>query len=75
MRALEGDFSAHVHGMSAEPEVRALSIKPFCAERGWSDCALLLASDGVWDMWTYEEVAERLVPKPSSGEQRCPSRP
>jgi len=64
-----GDFYAHHHGVSAEPEIEMFNLNRL-AESGWRAPHLLLATDGIWDMWTYDEVAERLVPaageRPSS---------
>ena len=40
-----------------------LDLDTFLAAKGWASCALLVASDGVWDLWRYEQVAELLVPK------------
>ena len=32
------------------------------AERSWQRVFLLLASDGVWDLWEFDEVAAQLLP-------------
>ena len=60
-----GDFLCHSYGISEAAEVRSVDVGALTQERGWSCCSLLVASDGVWDMWGYEEVAERLVPPAS----------
>ena len=56
-----GDFYAHRHGVICEPEVRALPIASI-TQRGWKDTLMLLASDGVWDLWGFDEVSTELVP-------------
>ena len=55
-----GDFYAHAHGVVWEPEVRTLQLGGL-AEKRWRQSLLLLASDGVWDLWGYDEVAQELV--------------
>jgi serine/threonine protein phosphatase PrpC len=60
-----GDFYAHRHGVICEPEVRALPIASI-AQRGWKDTLMLLASDGVWDLWGFDEVSTELV-SPTNG--------
>ena len=54
-----GDFYAHHHGVSCEPELRMLDLRALHA-RGLARPRLVLASDGLWDLWTLEEVAEQL---------------
>mmetsp|Transcript_2420 Transcript_2420/g.8893 ORF Transcript_2420/g.8893 Transcript_2420/m.8893 type:complete len:532 (+) Transcript_2420:2691-4286(+) len=46
-----GDSFAHQHGVSAEPETRHHFIED-------SDRFMVLASDGVWEFMTNEEVAQ-----------------
>ena len=46
--------------MSSEPEVARLELESL-AHRGWSGVRLLLASDGVWDLWEYGGLAERVT--------------
>ena len=60
-----GDFYAHRHGVICEPEVRALPIASI-TQRGWKDTLMLLASDGVWDLWGFDEVSTELV-SPTNG--------
>ena len=57
-----GDFYAHHHGVICEPEIRVLEAADFAA-RGWQRPHMLLASDGVWDLWSFDEVASGLLPK------------
>ena len=58
-----GDFYAHEYGVTAAPEVRTIPL----AQVRLSHPALLLASDGVWDIWDYDEVAAQLVPATGLG--------
>ncbi len=58
-----GDFYAHSVGVSCIPDVRELELDAVIAEHGWTSCALLLASDGVWDLWKYDEVADLVLPR------------
>lgn len=55
-----GDFYAHHHGVTWEPETRVLPIDRI-AQRKWREPLLMLASDGVWDLWGFDEVAEQLI--------------
>lgn len=54
-----GDFYAHHHGVSCEPELRSLELVALKA-RGLLAPRLVLASDGLWDLWTFAEVARQL---------------
>ena len=54
-----GDFYAHLHGCSCEPELRLHRISELRA-RALVRPRIVLASDGVWDLWTFEEVHEQL---------------
>ena len=56
-----GDFYAHHHGVTHEPELRTLSLRAL-VERRVPFTHLYLASDGVWDLWGFDEFAERLLP-------------
>ncbi len=54
-----GDFYAHHHGVSCEPEITTIDFAELRARR--LVCPrLVLASDGLWDLWTLEEVAAAL---------------
>jgi len=57
-----GDFYAHHHGVSCEPELRTLSLRAL-AEDSVPYGHLYLASDGVWDLWGFDEFADRLLPE------------
>merc|ERR1719231_618144 len=56
-----GDFYAHEHGVIAEPEFRVLEADEL-AGKAWRRPHLLIASDGVWDLWSFDEVAAQLLP-------------
>ena len=47
------------YGVSAEPETRALDVSSI-ERRQWSRPLLLLASDGVWDIWDFDEVCRSI---------------
>ena len=49
-------------GMSPAAQVRTLDLGSLVESHGWRSCALLVASDGVWDLWRFEEVANQLIP-------------
>lgn len=55
-----GDFYAHSWGVSCEAAVRTIDLDAFVGERGWQAPRLLLASDGVWDLYEYAELARRV---------------
>ena len=55
-----GDFYAHHHGVTWEPETSVMPLTQI-AERKWRQPSLMLASDGVWDLWNYNEVVDELV--------------
>jgi len=60
-----GDFYAHHHGVTSEPELRTISL------RALGDAAapyshIYLGSDGVWDLWGFDEFANRLLPPTAS---------
>ena len=55
-----GDFYAHSWGVSCEAEVRSVDLDALVGERGWRAPRLLLASDGVWDLYEYAELARRV---------------
>lgn len=56
---------AHGFGVSCEPEVARLELESLAA-RGWRGVRLLLATDGVWDLWEHGALAERVT---SGGEE------
>jgi len=56
-----GDFYAHHHGVTWEPELRVLESADLL-ELPFHRPHLLLASDGVWDLWAFNDVAAALLP-------------
>ena len=56
---------AHGFGVSCVPEVARLELESLAA-RGWRGVQLLLATDGVWDLWEHGAMAERVT---SGGEE------
>lgn len=69
-----GDADAHANlGLSAEPEIRRGVLDPLkeAGAEGGQDAYLLLATDGVWDHLTEDDVNEcimRVVGKDSNRE-------
>jgi len=54
-----GDYYLHRFGVSWEPEVQVIDLEQVC---GSLRCPVLcLGSDGIWDLWTYDEVFQQLV--------------
>ena len=69
-----GDFHAHTVGVLAEPEVRLIpQLEAMLSEQQWEHSALFLASDGVWDLWRGDEVADKLLPTSGSPSPATPS--
>lgn len=60
-----GDFYHQEYGVRCVPEVRVLQLAaeqpPSAHAPGDAGCVLLLASDGVWDHWTFDAAMEALV--------------
>jgi serine/threonine protein phosphatase PrpC len=50
-----GDGIAHSVGVSSEPEVKEYTLKQ-------EDCFAVIASDGLWEFCSNEEVAQLVVP-------------
>jgi serine/threonine protein phosphatase PrpC len=67
-----GDFYAHSFGVSSEPEIVTINLHTLAADNGWADAALLLASDGIWDLWEYKDVAEAILKaeEPTAGDTK-----
>jgi hypothetical protein len=55
-----GDFYAHRHGLTWQPDVRIMPLTKIMHNK-WQHPLLMLASDGVWDLWGFDEVSEQLV--------------
>ncbi|OQR81587.1 hypothetical protein THRCLA_11598 [Thraustotheca clavata] len=60
-----GDFHLHSYGLSWQPDIVEISLDSIWNE-GTKDVALALATDGVWDVWQYDEFAEFIM---SSGKE------
>ena len=57
-----GDFYHQRYGVTHVPEVVVVDLEEAQpAEPSDGGCVLLLASDGVWDHWTFEAAMERLI--------------
>ena len=54
-----GDFYPHRFGVTWEPEFREVHLTSVGKRCTWP--LLLLASDGIWDIWDFDEVSDRLV--------------
>lgn len=57
-----GDVYMHSFGVSPEPEVHVrdlLELAPL-DPGGTAEAVLVVASDGVWDLWAHEDVARAL---------------
>jgi len=62
-----GDFFPHRYGVTWEPELRVLPLASVGKNCTWP--LLLLASDGIWDIWDFDEVSDRLVAPAASRPQ------
>lgn len=56
-RAL-GDFYAHQFGLTCEPDINVRSIKISTMNNVPFKFTLVVASDGIWDCWKYDDFAE-----------------
>ncbi|KDO21277.1 hypothetical protein SPRG_13576 [Saprolegnia parasitica CBS 223.65] len=61
-----GDFHLHAHGLSWQPDV--LDISLFDDPTSCSDVAIVLATDGVWDVWHYDELAQFVLQTKDEGD-------
>ena len=50
-----GDFIAHTVGVSTDPEVMKFELKP-------DDKFIIIASDGVWEFLSNEDIAKIVWP-------------
>lgn len=55
-----GDFYMQRFGISWRPEVISVDLNEVGADL--ANLTLVVCSDGVWDLWQYEEVFEVLLP-------------
>jgi serine/threonine protein phosphatase PrpC len=56
-----GDFYAHPHGVTAEPATNVVELADDV-----QDASVVVASDGVWDVWQYEAFAAYIAQLKSS---------
>ena len=61
--------SCRVWTVSCVPEVTTLELSSLAASRGWRGARLLLASDGVWDLWELDALAEQVAKGGGAGEE------
>ncbi|KAF0699800.1 Aste57867_9641 [Aphanomyces stellatus] len=57
-----GDFHMHAHGLSFEPDICHVCLDDVA--KGTA-CRLVLATDGVWDVWHYHDAAVFFSPAAS----------
>ena len=57
-----GDFYHQRYGVTWEPEVCLTDVASACEEHGSSSLVLVVASDGVWDHWPFDQAIAELVP-------------
>jgi len=62
-----GDFYMHSFGITWRPEVISVDLAEQCAEL--EHLTLILCSDGVWDLWEYEDVFQAISSPPQRGTQ------
>eukprot|EP00602_Paraphysomonas_sp_CaronLab_P004867 CAMPEP_0185025198 /NCGR_PEP_ID=MMETSP1103-20130426/8250_1 /TAXON_ID=36769 /ORGANISM="Paraphysomonas bandaiensis, Strain Caron Lab Isolate" /LENGTH=429 /DNA_ID=CAMNT_0027558347 /DNA_START=82 /DNA_END=1371 /DNA_ORIENTATION=+ len=64
-----GDFHLHLYGVTHYPEVTSIDLKPIFESLEESNedlssqpyLAVVLASDGIWDNWEYDDVTSFVV--------------
>ena len=62
-----GDFYMHTFGVTWKPEVISVDLAEQCAEL--ENLTLILASDGIWDLWEYEDVFQAISAPPTAAGQ------
>ena len=62
-----GDFYMHTFGVTWRPEVRQVPLAPLCAKL--EHLTLIIASDGVWDSYEYEDVFSEILSPPTTAGQ------
>ena len=55
-----GDYFMQSYGVSHLPEVQCVDLEEITASNT-EPIHLLVASDGVWDCWKYEDIAKKMV--------------
>ena len=62
-----GDFYMHTFGVSWQPEVISVDLAEQCAEL--DHLTLIMCSDGIWDLWEYDEVFQAILSPPERNVQ------
>jgi serine/threonine protein phosphatase PrpC len=68
-RAL-GDFYMQYHGATWEPAVSCIDLFDVVGQLG--DVSLILASDGLWDVWNYKDVLKWPLKAMTKGSNSAP---
>ena len=72
-----GDFNINTFGVSEKPEIQSIDLQSLIVDE--NPLCVVLASDGVWDNWKYEDVCNFVMDKscltalstdPENGSQR-----
>ena len=63
-----GDFYLQTFGVSWRPEVVGIDLEDVSDEI--DHLTLVIASDGIWDLWEYEDVFHAIVCPPDAAGQR-----
>ena len=58
-----GDFYMHTFGVTWKPEVISIDLEEVGAKL--EHLTLILASDGIWDLWEYEDVFQGITSPPA----------
>lgn len=62
-----GDFYMHTFGVTWRPEVISIDLEEVGDKL--EHLTLILASDGVWDLWEYEDVFQSIIHPPVDATQ------
>mmetsp|Transcript_48598 Transcript_48598/g.113778 ORF Transcript_48598/g.113778 Transcript_48598/m.113778 type:complete len:843 (+) Transcript_48598:105-2633(+) len=55
-----GDVYMHSFGVSAIPEVHVFDLLEDASDRSADEVSIVVATDGMWDLWTHEHVADSM---------------
>jgi len=66
-----GDFYHQSYGVTWRPEVVVKDLREECLKNSAAGAVLIVASDGVWDHWGFEDAMAELV-LPSAGPPNAP---
>jgi serine/threonine protein phosphatase PrpC len=57
-----GDLHLHVYGVTHMPEIHCVDLREiFSRKMDSTPLCLVVASDGVWDNWTYEDMSKFMM--------------